>query len=118
MKKIVLILTLFNSLLFSQETFIDSSRVKNPQLAWKLSVIPGLGQLYNHSYIKAGLIWSFEGYAISQWEKFNSTKQIGKRNTYVWWITGLYVWGMLDAYVDAQMSTFPIENNDTNEEGE
>ena len=117
MKKIVLIITLFNSLLFSEETFIDSSRIKNPQLAWKLSIIPGLGQLYNHSYIKAGLIWSMEGYAIFQWKKFNYTNQIGKRNTYAWWIIGLYVWGMLDAYVDAQMSTFPSENNDTNKEG-
>lgn len=43
--------------------------------------------------------------------EFSESGQIGKRNTYSWWLFGLYVWGMLDAYVDAQLSTFPTEKN-------
>ena len=39
---------------------------------------------------------------------------VGSRNTYAWWIFGLFVWNMLDAYVDAQMSTFPVKRLESN----
>ena len=32
---------------------------------------------------------------------------ITKRNTWGWWVIGLYFYGILDAYVDAQLSSFP-----------
>ena len=35
--------------------------------------------------------------------------RIGLRNTYAWWVFGLFVWNILDSYVDAQLSTFPIK---------
>ena len=38
---------------------------------------------------------------------YKDLNKIGMRNTYAWWIIGIYFWSILDAYVDAQLSTFP-----------
>ena len=95
---------------FSQESYIDSTKIKNPKLAWKLSVIPGLGQIYNGKYIKAVGFMSAEYYATSKFVEYKNSTSIGKRNTWAWWMVGLFVMGMLDAYVDAQLSTFPKKN--------
>jgi len=35
-------------------------------------------------------------------------KNIHKRNTWGWWIFGIYTLGILDAYVDAHLTSFPI----------
>jgi CheY-like chemotaxis protein len=49
-------------------------------------------------------------------DELKKENRIGLRNTYAWWTFGLFVWNMLDAYVDAQLSTFPVRllesNND------
>ena len=37
------------SMLMAQDTQIDSTKIKNPNVAWKLSLIPGMGQLYNEN---------------------------------------------------------------------
>ncbi|MBC8311110.1 MAG: hypothetical protein H8E72_02295 [Candidatus Marinimicrobia bacterium] len=99
------------SLLMAQDTRIDSTKIKNPSIAWKLSLIPGMGQLYNERYVKSGMFMLAGSYAYFKRSEFASAGQIGKRNTYSWWLFGLYAWGMLDAYVDAQLSTFPTEKN-------
>lgn len=90
-----------------QNTEIDSSKIKNPSLAWKLSFIPGLGQLYNEKYLKFGALLSGQFYAINRFKGLKNSGNITKRNTYGWWIVGLYFYGILDAYVDAHLSTFP-----------
>ena len=98
------------SISFSQEKgYIDSSKVRNPLLAWKLSAIPGLGQLYNGKYLKAIGFVAAEYTAVNRFNKYKESNHIGLRNTYAWWIVGLYVWNILDAYVDAQLSTFPVK---------
>ncbi len=99
------------SLLIAQDTQIDSTKIKNPNVAWKLSLIPGMGQLYNERYVKSGAFILSATYTYLKRSEFASSGQIGKRNTYSWWLFGLYVWGMLDAYVDAQLSTFPSGKN-------
>ena len=94
----------------SQEAgYIDSSKVRNPRLAWKLSAIPGLGQLYNGKYVKAIGFMSAEYFAVSRFLELKKENRIGLRNTYAWWVFGLFAWNMLDAYVDAQLSTFPVK---------
>ena len=94
----------------SQETgYIDSSKVRNPVLAWKLSVIPGIGQLYNGKYVKAIGFMCAEYFAVSRFLELKEANRIGLRNTYAWWVFGLFTWNMLDAYVDAQLSTFPVK---------
>ncbi len=99
------------SILIAQDTQIDSTKIKNPNVAWKLSLIPGMGQLYNEKYVKSVAFILAGTYAYHMRSEFASSEQIGKRNTYSWWMFGLYVWGMLDAYVDAQLSTFPSGKN-------
>jgi len=103
----LLLIILVCSFLFSQESYIDSTRIKDPKLAWKLSLIPGLGQIYNEKYIKAAGLIGAQGYLVSRFRHYAGSDNIIKRNTFGWWIFGLYVMGILDAYVDAQLSTFP-----------
>ena len=103
------------SICTSQESeYIDSTKVRNPGLAWKLGVIPGMGQLYNGKYIKAIGFMGAEYFAVSRLIELKNENRIGLRNTYGWWIFGLFVWNMLDAYVDAHLSTFPIKRLESN----
>ena len=92
-----------------EAVYIDSSKVRNPRLAWKLSVIPGLGQLYNGKYVKAIVFMGAEYFAVRRLLILKDENRIGLRNTYAWWVFGLFAWNMLDAYVDAQLSTFPVK---------
>ena len=94
--------------------YIDSTKVRNPRLAWKLSVIPGMGQLYNGKYIKAIGFIGAEYFVVSRYIELKTKNRIGLRNTYGWWVFGLFVWNVLDAYVDAQLSTFPIKRLESN----
>jgi len=103
------------SICTTQESeYIDSTKVRDPGLAWKLGIIPGLGQLYNGKYIKAIGFMGAEYFAVNQFIELKNENRIGLRNTYGWWVFGLFVWNMLDAYVDAQLSTFPIKHLEFN----
>ncbi|MFQ6609537.1 MAG: hypothetical protein ACE5D7_01925 [Fidelibacterota bacterium] len=106
--QIVFFLFLF-TVNFAQESYVDSTKIKDPKLAWRLGFIPGAGQIYNEKYLKAFSFIALQGYATHQFIKFKKDDRIKKRNTYGWWIFGLYVLGILDAYVDAQLSTFPVK---------
>ena len=104
---------MFASFGFFQELAIDSSRVKDPSIAWKVAFIPGGGQIYNEDYGKAIGFWLLESYSIYKFKDYyNQKNQLGKRNTYAWWIIGLYVMSILDAYIDAHLSTFPISTDE------
>ncbi|NOZ08438.1 MAG: hypothetical protein GXO91_06125 [FCB group bacterium] len=112
MKKISLLLIclfLLMELSIAQESYIDSTKIKDPKLAWKLSILPGLGQIYNGKYVKAAILALGQTYVVSKFHTYESSGSIGKRNTYAWWIAGLMIYSMLDAYVDAQLSTFPVK---------
>ena len=108
MKYWIVILIAFSICTSQESGYIDSTKIRNPGLAWKLGVIPGMGQLYNGKYIKAIGFMSAEYFAISRLIELKTENRIGLRNTYGWWVFGLFVWNMLDAYVDAQLSTFQI----------
>ena len=106
--KYCMVLLFIISISPSQEAeYIDSSKVRNPRLAWKLSIIPGVGQIYNEQYFKSIGILTADVYAIHQAYSFHKKGLVGNRNTYIWWIFGLYVLGIIDAYVEAHLSTFP-----------
>ena len=94
--------------------YIDSSKVRNPKIAWKLSIVPGLGQLYNGKVIKGTIFIGLEYLAIKEYLKYKDANSVGKRNTYAWWIFSLHLWNIVDAYVDAQMSTFPMKRLESN----
>ena len=111
-----ILVILLSSILYSQDTEIDSSKVKNPSFAWKIAFIPGMGQLYNGNYFKfVGLVGA-EIYAVSKFNHLRSKGNITKRNTYGWWVVGLYFYGILDAYVDAHLSSFPKKVKKNNED--
>ena len=114
MKYWIVILIAFSICTSQESGYIDSTKVRNSKLAWKLSVIPGMGQLYNGKYIKAIGFMSAEYFAVSRLIELKSENRIGLRNTYGWWVFGLFVWNMMDAYVDAQLSTFPIKRLESN----
>ena len=116
MKYWIVILFTFSICTSQGEGYIDSTKVRNPSLAWKLGFIPGIGQLYNGKYIKAIAFMGTEYFAITRFLELKEEKKIGLRNTYAWWIFGLFVWNMLDAYVDAQLSTFPVKRLQSNNE--
>ena len=114
MKYWIVILIAFSICTSQESGYIDSTKIRNPGLAWKLGVIPGMGQLYNGKYIKAIGFMSAEYFAVIRIIELNTENRIGLRNTYGWWVFGLFVWNMLDAYVDAQLSTFPIKRLESN----
>ena len=116
-KKFIIFCIVIGSL-FSQETYIDSTNIKNPSIAWKLGFIPGLGQAYNGKWIKSGIFITTQFYAMDNYIRLKEEGNITKRNTYAWWVLGLYFYGILDAYVDAHLSSFPIKYNNIEKEKE
>lgn len=101
----------------SQNTeYVDSTKVRDPGIAWKLGVLPGMGQVYNGKYVKAIGFMGAEYFVVSRFLELKKENRIGLRNTYAWWAFGLFVWNMLDAYVDAQLSTFPVIRLESNNE--
>lgn len=98
----------------------DSVKIKNPKNAFYFSLIPGLGQVYNGKIIKAILFISLEYAAYDAWNRnkyiFNNydngnyqlrkKRYLEKRNKYAWWMGFIYIYGMLDAVVDAHLSNF------------
>ena len=96
--------------MLSEEVIIDSSKVEDSSFAWKVAFIPSAGQLYNQDYGKAVGFWLLESYSIYKFSDYHKQgNKLGNRNTYAWWMVGLYVMSILDAYVDAQLSTFPVK---------
>ena len=83
-----------------------------------MAFIPSAGQLYNQDYGKAIGFWLLESYSIYKFNAYSKQgdKGLGKRNTYAWWIAGLYIMSILDAYIDAHLSTFPVEVNKLKDE--
>ena len=113
MKYWFIILITFSICITQEEGYIDSSKVRSPSLAWKLGFVPGLGQLYNGKYLKSIVFLGAEYYSVNRLLDLKEEGSIGLRNTYAWWVFGIYVWNMLDSYVDAHMSTFPVKQLDS-----
>ena len=48
--------------------------------------------------------------------QINGDTKLGNRNTYAWWVLGLYVMSILDSYIDAHLSTFPVKVTEINDQ--
>ena len=124
--KFAIVIILLFGMSFNQETKIDSSLIKNPNIALRLSLIPGIGQIYNKKYFKTILIWSTTYYIVNQYIKYSKDGynsqycsqytiynqnecRIRNRNIYAWSIVGIYMLQLIDAYVDAHLSSFPMK---------
>ena len=116
MKYCFIILIVFSISTSQDIGYIDSTKVRNPKLAWKLAFIPGMGQLYNGKYVKALGFIGAEYFSVKRFIELKEEDNIAIRNTYGWWVFGFFVWNMLDAYVDAQLSTFPVKRLEFNNE--
>lgn len=100
-------------------------RIPRPGTALLLGLVPGLGQVYNGAWIKALLVMAAEGYYVAQflqastdYDEFALSSPgaanpfLALRNGSAWRALLVYILGMLDAYVDAHLSTFPQDNSD------
>lgn len=120
LKNSFILLLLFTSFIFSQYNDVDTLQSKSPQTAAIRSfVFPGGGQYYNGQPIKGAVISTFgvasailymdfsEKYknseGVSQSDKKNFLHQ---RNRYGWWIIIVYIYGLLDAVVEAHLHPF------------
>jgi hypothetical protein len=116
--KILFLLCIFIATGTSQDS--DSLQVKSPKKATLIAaVLPGGGQVYNGKYLKGAVIFGLESLAIYSFydnnRKFNNwdetfplrqQRYLEKRNKYAWWAIFIYIYGLLDAMVDAHLMTF------------
>lgn len=96
------------------------------------AIIPGLGQFYNESYWKIPIIWGTGALLILGWvdnnnlytenkDLFSSTGQPiyqyrrdfyrNQRDNFSIYLVILYVLNLVDAYVDAQLYDFTVEED-------
>ncbi|HIF82819.1 MAG TPA: hypothetical protein EYQ37_03005 [Candidatus Marinimicrobia bacterium] len=98
---------------------LKEEKLKNSKIAFYWSLVPGLGQAYNGKWVKSISIVGLELAAYAAWvenkDSYNNFKDtyplpkhryLQKRNKYAWWIGFIYVYGMIDAVVDAHLHNF------------
>tara|TARA_Y100000590_G_scaffold18796_1_gene22345 strand:+ start:54 stop:476 length:423 start_codon:yes stop_codon:yes gene_type:complete len=108
------------SLILGQDQEVDSLSQKSPKIAALRSfMFPGGGQFYNGQPIK-GSILSSAGIAsaylyLDYSNKYSSSDSLDssikkdylyKRNRYGWWVIIVYIYGLLDAVVEAHLHPF------------
>tara|TARA_Y100000031_G_scaffold141073_1_gene169283 strand:- start:664 stop:1137 length:474 start_codon:yes stop_codon:yes gene_type:complete len=119
----------------------DTLQIRTPQKAAYYALLcPGAGQLYNKKYLKAGILFGAEIYAGIKFNEyrvnyryynddlaFSRYQYLEKRNKSAWWIGFIYIYGLIDAIVDAHLHSFdkimsedlersPVENTKQEEE--
>lgn len=116
--RISLFLLLFLTVGKSQDT--TAITIKSPKKAFALSLVPGLGQVYNGKWIKSALIIGLEVSSFMAWRlnlnRYNNYdsnnfplrkyRYLEKRNKYAWWMGIIYVYSMIDAVVDSHLHSF------------
>ena len=83
---------------------VDTSAYKRPKTAFLFSLVPGGGQLYNDKWVKAMIFMGLEASATKAW--MENSKYYNNLNKYAWWMGFIYLFGMLDAVVDAHLQPF------------
>lgn len=96
------------------------------------AVLPGWGQIYNESYIKAPIVWGIIGGLAAAWI-YNNNRYVDNRDLFIQtnnerfrtlrvfyqdqrdlvsiYIGITYLLNLIDAYVDAQLFDFSVEEN-------
>lgn len=108
----------------------DTLRIKkSPKAAmYRSLVFPGWGQWYNEKKFKSVLVFAAETSVIAgicvQHHRFSNSISEQERNFYkddrnkfVWWLGGVIIFSMLDAYVDAYLQNFDLDMNITQKGG-
>jgi len=94
--------------------FLLITSVMSKDIDNKINFIPIVGQIENKKYIKAVLLGSAMFYSTYKYVDYSNNNKISKRNTYAWWILGLYFYGIIDAYVDGHFKNFPKKKDEIN----
>ena len=118
--KITIIMVIFLSIipLLGQET--DSTSQKSPVKAVKRALLlPGGGQFYNGQKVKgilllssgigAGLLYFDNANNYKNYNGIDASKKasyLKSRNKYGWWVGFVYIYGLLDAIVEAHLHPF------------
>jgi len=109
--------------LYAQDTTETGQKLPSPRGALLRSVVlPGWGQAYNHKYLKAVGFFAVQGYFTYKFYDENNTLQDINdqnerdqvkydRNTWAWRFLAGYVICLADAYVDAQLASFPKDDS-------
>lgn len=138
---ILFVLSLCTISLYSQTK--DSVQVKDTVFVMKKSpwgavlrsaVVPGLGQIYNESYWKAPVVWGVSGWFVYNWfhndkkykdnaKQYNNTRNEiyrtnrdfyrDQRDLFVIYLGVTYILNLVDAYVDAHLFDFTVDENKT-----
>lgn len=138
---ILFVLSLCTISLYSQTK--DSVQVKDTVFVMKKSpwgavlrsaVVPGLGQIYNESYWKAPVVWGVSGWFVYNWfhndkkykdnaKLYNNTRDEiyrtnrdfyrDQRDLFVIYLGVTYILNLVDAYVDAHLFDFTVDENKT-----
>ena len=131
--------SLFNNNKSENDTLNDTMFVmqKSPWGAVLLSaILPGLGQIYNESYIKAPIIWGIEGSLLAAWifnndrykkygnffiqppdlglkEQYRDTRDFyrDQRDLVTIYMSLVYLLNLVDAYVDAHLFDFTVKED-------
>ncbi|MFQ6676826.1 MAG: DUF5683 domain-containing protein [Fidelibacterota bacterium] len=129
--KNILIIIILTGLGFTQT--LDSLDHKSSRKAALYGALfPGLGQVYNEKYFKSSVVLSLEAVVIYQWllngdiyknyemgdYSLPKHRYLEKRNKYAWWAVFVYVYGLIDAVVDAHLSPFNDVMNENIEKSE
>jgi len=111
----------------------ESNRVKPKKsttgAVFRSLAVPGWGQYYNESYVKSAAFFITEVLFIVGTSRYNDQMQAAKkadnftdeklfrssRNKNIWWLAGLKLLSLGDAYVDAQLFEIDISPNLTPE---
>ncbi len=95
-----------------------TQRAPNPRTALLLALIPGGGQLYNGKWLKALIVITANGYFFYQFQQARRAYQesqeiedLEERNKFAWQLMFVYILGLMDAYIDAHLSTFPPDSS-------
>ncbi len=127
MKKVlfVIMLLLFCYSLSAEESdslSIFQGKKRSPGLAIGLSMVfPAGGQFYNQKWIKGTVFMGAElalgGYAAYHYLDYynnidatiTSAEALATAKQFTWFFAAVYVYSLMDAYVDAHLSAFPNE---------
>jgi len=138
-----LLFLLMQNLNYAQQTNpAESDNPKNDSLfvmkkspmgaVLRSAILPGWGQIYNESYIKAPIVWGIFGGLAAAWifnnNKFKENRDLfiqtenerfrtlrtfyqDQRDLVTIYIGLTYLLNLIDAYVDAQLFDFSVEEN-------
>ncbi|MDD2230566.1 MAG: DUF5683 domain-containing protein [Candidatus Cloacimonetes bacterium] len=131
MRKVLLLLLLSLSVLLFAETSKSPTRA-----AVYSTLLPAGGQIYNHAYVKAGVVIGVQAYFLTsvifhdgkvsdyrqkakdsndvfmqQFYKAKQTEHEELRTSDVWWMGITMALSVLDAYVDAHLSDFDAQKS-------